>query len=54
MEIKNKLTMTRGVWGGDKGVKKRKGQVKHCVQRSHGQGQWGGGHLWDQGLGGLG
>ena len=31
MEIKNKLTMTRGEWGGDNGGKKRKGQVKEQV-----------------------
>ena len=32
MEIKNKLTVTRGVWGGDNGGKKGKGRQRTCIK----------------------
>lgn len=41
MEIKNKLTRTRGGEGG-RGGRKGKGLVKERVQRTQGQGRWGG------------
>ena len=44
MEIKNKLTVTRGEGEEDHGK-----EGEH-VQRTHGQGQWGGDYLWEQGL----
>ena len=41
--------MTRGVWKGGNGEKKEKGEVKENVQKTHGQGQWVGDCLWEQG-----
>ena len=42
MEIKNKLTVTRGVGGGGT-MEERRGRVKEHVQRTHGHGHCGGG-----------
>ena len=47
---KNTLTVTTGKGDEDNGGKKGKGQVKEHVQRTHGQGQWGGDCLWERGL----
>ena len=40
-EIKNKLTVTRGVGDGDNRGTKGKGQTKKYEYITHGQGQWG-------------
>ena len=42
MEIKNKLTVTRGQGERDNWGKKEKGQTKEHKQRAHGYEQWGG------------
>ena len=44
MEIKNKLT------GSQRGEEGNNGKEGECVQRTHGQGQWGGDCVWEQGL----
>ena len=54
MEIKNKLTETRGREEGSNGGKIGKCQVKEYVQRTQGQGQWARDCLWEQRLAGWG
>ena len=49
MEIKNKLIVTRGVGEGNNG-----GKEGEHIQRTHGQGQWGGEYFGEQELDGAG
>ena len=41
IEIKNKLTLTRGEVGEDNGGKRGKGYQRTCIKRTHGQSQSG-------------